>query len=146
MLRNTFCHIPGIGPKTERGLWDAGITTWEALLGGGPLAAARSLPRGSCKEHLEESVRHHDGRNPGYFSTLLAANQRWRLFDTFRSSCAYLDIETTGLGGPGDHITTIALYDGQFLRVYVHGVNLDDFPGDVQKYRLLVTYNGTGFD
>src|SRR5262249_18112592 len=41
---------------------------------------------------------------------------------------------------------TIALYDGEYLRVYVHGENLDAFVSDVRNYRLLVTYNGTGFD
>ncbi len=29
MLHQTFCHIPGIGMKTERKLWEAGITSWE---------------------------------------------------------------------------------------------------------------------
>ena len=29
MLQHTFCHIPGIGMKTERKLWEAGITSWE---------------------------------------------------------------------------------------------------------------------
>ena len=28
MLRSTFCHIPGIGPKTERQLWAAGLRSW----------------------------------------------------------------------------------------------------------------------
>ena len=29
MLTNTFCHIPGIGPKTEEKLWNAGIHNWD---------------------------------------------------------------------------------------------------------------------
>jgi uncharacterized protein len=59
---------------------------------------------------------------------------------------AYLDIETTGLGGPGDHITTIALYDGRAIRHYVHGRNLPEFARDIPSYKLLVTYNGKCFD
>jgi uncharacterized protein len=59
---------------------------------------------------------------------------------------AYLDIETTGLGGPGDYITTIALYDGRAIKYYVHGDNLDEFARDIAHYRLLVTYNGKSFD
>ena len=28
MLQNTFCHIPGIGPKTENLLWSSGVLAW----------------------------------------------------------------------------------------------------------------------
>lgn len=58
---------------------------------------------------------------------------------------AYLDIETTGLRY-GDHITTIAIYDGRSIYHYVKGDNLSDFAKDIEKYSLLVTYNGKCFD
>jgi hypothetical protein len=41
MLTNTFCHLPGIGEKTERNLWAAGVTSWHSP---GPRADLR-LPR-----------------------------------------------------------------------------------------------------
>jgi uncharacterized protein YprB with RNaseH-like and TPR domain len=75
----------------------------------------------------------------------LPASQSWRLFADFRASCAYLDIETTGMG-PADVITTIALYDGRSIRTYIRGRNLPDFVRDVAAYSLLVTYNGKCFD
>src|SRR5262249_50761743 len=80
------------------------------------------------------------------FADLLPGKEAWRLYRDFRTGCAFLDIETTGLGGPGDHVTTVALYDGLTLRTYVHGRNLHDFARDVAAYRLLVTYNGKTFD
>jgi hypothetical protein len=67
------------------------------------------------------------------------------LFPDFRHSIAYLDIETTGLER-SDIITTIALYDGQSIFHYVQGENLNDFKTDINKYKLLVTYNGKPFD
>jgi uncharacterized protein YprB with RNaseH-like and TPR domain len=144
MLRHTFCHIPGIAHRTEQALWAAGITTWEELLAR-PALPARYAVRPSCADHLRDSARHLADRNAGYFAERLSAAQRWRLFHDFRSSCAYLDIETTGLGR-ADAITTIALYDGRRLRTYVRGDNLDAFPQDVGEHGLLVTYNGTTFD
>ena len=33
MLLQTFCHIPGVGEKIERRIWEEGITTWEEALG-----------------------------------------------------------------------------------------------------------------
>jgi uncharacterized protein YprB with RNaseH-like and TPR domain len=145
MLRNTFCHIPGIGARTEGALWGAGIVTWEDLLRQSGLSVRYPLRR-SCADHLEESVQHFAARNPAYFAARLPSGQQWRLFHDFRASCAYLDIETTGLSAGTDYVTTIALYDGRRLRTYVLGANLDDFQTDVRQYDLLVTYNGSTFD
>jgi hypothetical protein len=68
------------------------------------------------------------------------------MFSDFRRHAAYFDIETTGLRPEFSTITTIALFDGRRVRTYVCGRNLDDFVDDVQKYKLLITYNGKCFD
>ena len=68
------------------------------------------------------------------------------MFPEFMDNAVYLDIETTGLDRAHDSITTIALYDGHDLKWYVQGQNLDDFPHDIERYRLLITYNGSRFD
>jgi uncharacterized protein YprB with RNaseH-like and TPR domain len=95
---------------------------------------------------IEESRRHFDGCNPSYFSKLLPTSQSWRLFPEFRDSTAYLDIETTGLDRHFNEISTIAVYDGQDIKTYVQGQNLDDFIEDIQKYKVIVSYNGKSFD
>ena len=99
MLRNTFCHLPGIGPRSEQKLWEAGITNWAELLAQAESKKAAAV-RKSSAEHLEDSLRHWEQGNPCYFAERLQANQHWRLFADFRAACAYLDIETTGLGHP----------------------------------------------
>jgi hypothetical protein len=145
MLTNTFCHIPGVGEKTEQRLWSAGVTSWEAAL---PLPAGARLPRAAREgwdEHLRHSIGRHRAGDAAYFAGKLPAPQQWRMYWDFRDRCAFLDIETTGLG-PWATITTIALYDGRRVRSYVNGRNLDDFPRDVHDYALLVTYNGVSFD
>ncbi len=145
MLKNTFTHIPTIGPKTEQELWRAGLTSWDKL------AAMKDLPLSAAKQELlidtiDQSQKHLVAENAAYFYKSLAANQQWRMFPHFRHSIAYLDIETTGLGNPGDYITTIALYDGKTIRHYVHDDNLMDFKNDISEYQMLVTYNGKMFD
>jgi uncharacterized protein YprB with RNaseH-like and TPR domain len=95
--------------------------------------------------HLHESQKQQNARNSGYFYQQLPSSCQWRLFADYRDSCAFLDIETTGLGW-SDAITTIALYDGCTIRHYVNGHNLEQFLNDVQAYQLLVTYNGKTFD
>lgn len=80
-----------------------------------------------------------------FFLSRLVSCERSRIYPHFRAQMAYVDIETTGLSR-GDKITTIALYDGEKLSTYVRGINLEDFIRDIQRYTLLVTYNGTRFD
>ncbi len=145
MLTNTFCHIPGVSEKTEQKLWSAGITSWDTAW---PEAGFK-LPR-RCREswpsHIQESINHHANRNSAYFAANLPAKHQWRLYHDFQGSCAFVDIETTGLSWWTNTITTIAIYDGQTIRCYVNGDNLHDFPTDVMKYQVLVTYNGKQFD
>ncbi|MCH7493502.1 ribonuclease H-like domain-containing protein [bacterium] len=145
MLTHTFVHVPGLGAVSERRLWERGVLTWEDALG------LERLPpgvRGGAKlaTWLKMSIAQHARRDAKFFCHALPTSERWRLFSEFRAETAYLDIETTGLGSPDDHITTIALWDGATLKTYVHGQNLDEFQDDIEAYRLLVTYNGASFD
>jgi hypothetical protein len=145
MLENTFCHMPGVGTKTERRLWSAGILSWQAACERG--AEVLSPVRADLvAHHSRESIERLADEDARYFHDRLPSNEQWRLFPQFRHAAAYLDIETTGLGPPRDYITTIALYDGTSVRHYIHGENLEDFGDDISDYRLVVTYNGKAFD
>jgi uncharacterized protein YprB with RNaseH-like and TPR domain len=145
MLQNTFIHIQSIGAITEQRLWESGIRDWESINGDFPIPVSPAR-RYFLQKGIEESRQHLDGCNPVYFSKLLPSNQCWRLFPDFRESMVYLDIETTGLDLHFNTITTIALYDGQSIKTYVQGQNLDDFIEDIQKYKVIVSYNGKSFD
>ena len=83
MLKNTFCHIPGIGLITERRLWADGIESWDLF---SELGAARVTPRRrqAVARHLDTSRLHARERNPGYFADLLPPHLHWRLFPEFR--------------------------------------------------------------
>jgi uncharacterized protein YprB with RNaseH-like and TPR domain len=96
MLTNTFCHIPRIGEKTERGLWAAGILSWDADVRQASAALPRSL-HSSWPEHMEESLRRYEERDADHFGRSLASSQQWRLYPDFQDCCAFVDIETTGL-------------------------------------------------
>jgi uncharacterized protein YprB with RNaseH-like and TPR domain len=145
MLPSTFCLVSGIGPTTERRLWAAGVSSWDDL------AAAARLPlslrkAGALRAEAEASRRALGEGNPHHFAQRLPPSEHWRLFPHFRETTAYLDIETTGMGPPRDYITAVTLYDGNAVRHYVQGRNLEDFARDLRLYRVLVTYNGKCFD
>ncbi|HVZ42148.1 MAG TPA: ribonuclease H-like domain-containing protein [Candidatus Kapabacteria bacterium] len=144
MLRNTFCHIPGIGLRTEQKLWEEGIRTWDDYLEMGGLAL-RGARGAAVTGGLERSIEALDEGDIGFFAESLPASESWRLFGEFGGRAAYLDIETTGVGY-SDGITTIALYDGRDVRTYVSGENLRRFRDDIDAYEMLITYNGKCFD
>lgn len=142
MLTATFCHIPGIGYATERNLWDQGVYSWEQLMLNPDI-----VPRVSGHEvlHLLQQSTQALEQDPHFFTKHLKTTDVWRLFPHFREASAYLDIETTGLGDEAE-ITTIALYDGNTVTTYVNGRNLDDFIQDIQRFKVIITYNGISFD
>lgn len=145
MIKNSFIHIKGIGNGTERKLWSSGIKSWAAFRNSVSIPFSDKKVEFIRKE-LDLSEKNLRSNNPNYFTNALKSNQHWRIFRDFKSSVAYLDIETTGLDSYSSIITTIALYDGQKIDYYVNGENLHDFVRDIQKYKLLVTYNGKCFD
>ena len=145
MLKNTFCHIPGIGPRVESRLWSRGYHTWDCVLGGCPEKLPSRL-RSTLPAELKQSAAALEVENVRFFQDRLPPTERWRMFPDFRHSAAYFDIETTGLRPDYSTITTIALFDGRKIRYYVYGKNLDEFVDDISQYKLLITYNGECFD
>jgi uncharacterized protein YprB with RNaseH-like and TPR domain len=145
MLKNTFSHIPGIGIKTEKRIWNLGIYDWDDADDLNPEKISH-IKGVNVGRYLEESLVHLQKEDPGYFSKRLPSNLHWRFFPEFRRHAAYLDIETTGLSNWENEITTISLYDGKDVFYYINDENLSSFPEDIEKYKLLVTYNGKSFD
>lgn len=145
MLTSTFIHVQGIGYTTERKLWDMGAHDWESYL-----ELHQNIPLAEGKKSLilpcvEESVERLAERDYAYFARVIPPKDHWRAFGEFGGDIAYLDIETTGCNGYDD-ITVIGLFDGCEMHSFVKGVNLEEFPKVVGKYKMLATFFGTGFD
>ncbi|MFH1807438.1 MAG: ribonuclease H-like domain-containing protein [Pseudomonadota bacterium] len=145
MLEHTFCHLPGVGLKTEKALWRRGIHTWHDLLSLDPIPL-RGPAASMAPDQLATSRQRLADRDARYFSELLPAAETWRLFGHFRDRVAYLDIETTGLSDDSDGITCIGIFDGRRVQTFVQGENLLDFEDAIAEYDVLVTFNGRCFD
>jgi len=143
MLEQTFIHIPGIGPRTERRIWSLGIPTWQAFLDHrGAVPFTKRFDR--IRREVAVSLAHRE--DVAFFSARLPAGEMWRLFDAFKHRAVYLDIETTGGWGGLDEITVIGIYDGVDVQTFVDGINLDDFETAIAAYELVITFNGALFD
>lgn len=147
MLHQTFIHIPGIGKQTEQALWEHGIQSWDDAdrfeKRFGALGARLQRKLDEYIPRSREAIRLKDA---GFFERLSALGEAWRLFPDFANECVYLDIETTGLSTVFDTVTMVGLYDGRNYELFVDGENLQDLPRRLQKYSVVVTFNGSGFD
>lgn len=145
MLEHTFIHLPGIGEKTERRLWDSGIVRWtDALSVGRPEGFSHQRWSLSCRL-LEQSMRCLERGDHCHFAASLSSAEHWRAWMDFRHSVAYLDIETTGCSHY-DSVTVVGLYDGVRSRSFIAGDNLDRLPEVLARYSMIVTFNGSSFD
>ncbi|MFB6217206.1 MAG: ribonuclease H-like domain-containing protein, partial [Candidatus Aenigmatarchaeota archaeon] len=148
MLRNTFLHVPGIGEKTERKIWDSGVKTWNDFL-----KSSGNLDIGKRKEeklenYIQRSLKCEEENDYTFLKQNLPSAAHWRTYREMMEEdrCGFLDIETTGLSKTKNEVTVIGLYDGSESKIYVKGKNLNKFVEDVKEYDLLVTFNGKRFD
>jgi hypothetical protein len=145
VLVSTYLHIPGVGPKIERALWEQGARTWEDFLKDPAQFRIAPANRDVVAQALQDSRERLQAGDLRYFAERLPRWEAWRIFPEFHDKILYLDIETDG-GWSGNSITVIGCYDGSEYRAFVKGKDLDDFEEYSRKFPALVTFFGTGFD
>lgn len=144
MIERTFIHLPGVGPKTEKRLWRAGVTSWQAFLEHGSAGVLSDGREGELKPLIEHCLANKD--DPAFLAARFPKNEQWRLYGRFKDKSAFLDIETNG-GLEGLHqITIIGIYDGREVKTFVQGHNLEFFEDALLDKDVVVTFNGARFD
>ncbi|MDY0223382.1 MAG: hypothetical protein RBR67_19835 [Desulfobacterium sp.] len=78
MLKSTFLHLKGIGKKTERTLWNKGITTWEVY------AASFQKQLSLFSEYavnnpISESIAAYENDDLSFFAKTLPASEYYRI-------------------------------------------------------------------
>ncbi len=144
MIRNTFQHIPGVGPWRERDLWARGILEWSHFPPpeeGICLSAAGDL---RARERIALSEQALARQDLAALAALFPPREHWRLYDAFAERAAFFDIETDGK----EHLrpTVVSVFDSQGLHVFIQGRNLDALPERLGRSPIWVTFNGTVFD
>ncbi|MFB6220569.1 MAG: ribonuclease H-like domain-containing protein [Halolamina sp.] len=144
MLERSFIPVRGVGEKTERKLWDAGVTHWDEFTGEavGPTTAER------IEAFIDEARDHLSAGNSGFFGEALPSNSRWRLYDNFREEACFFDIETTGLDKRAHDVTTVSFHRGEETTTLVQGRDLTArrIREQFADASVLVTFNGARFD
>lgn len=143
MLCRTFTHASGIGETTEKRLWASGVDTWERFLQFPRLREVRSSSQDAARRTIEESIQRFETGDWRYFDRCLSQASKWRAFGELGSHPLFFDIETDG---SLSRITVLGLYDGQQMRSFVAGRNLQEAAEVLESSPLLVSYNGACFD
>ena len=146
MLRQSFIHLPKVGKVTESEIWEAGLASWDDFLSAAELPARIRSRQRHLRSLIEHSSERYERRDAAHFDKILPSRERWRLYADFRARAAFVDIETTGLSPERGIITLIGVLDSEGYTAYVFDENLADFREAMERYDLVVTFNGAAFD
>ncbi|MEY2930216.1 MAG: hypothetical protein RL033_965 [Pseudomonadota bacterium] len=146
MLTSSFQIAPGLGPRRERQLWQAGVVDW----GDYPAAAATVRLPARQDVDLRCALERADAalvaQDVAGLAELLPGGEHWRLFERFGGDAAYLDIETSDDTVESCFISAIGVLDRRGPQLLLAGRDLQRFPELAREWSVLVTFNGSAFD
>lgn len=143
-IENSFIPVRGVGEATERQLWRAGVTHWDAFDGSvvGPTTADR------IADFISVARDHLDRADARFFHDTFPSGSHWRLYENFRDDACFLDIETTGLSHRRDDVTVVSVHRAGETTTLVRGQDLSRsaLVAEIEDAKLLVSFNGKRFD
>jgi len=148
MIRRCFNLFRGIGPARETAVRAAGISDWEQFLAADAVPGLPEALRRSVAGQIREWSAALARQDAAFLAKAVPQAEHWALYEEFRGSVRYLDIETTGLSPDWDEVTVVGVYDGRQYRSLTKGLGLtaDALREALEGCRLLVSYFGSAFD
>ena len=144
-VENSFLPVSGVGERTERRLWESGVTHWDDFAGDGPGVGDVTAER--IYAFIDEAERALDDGDTTFFGDALPDGELWRLYENVADNTAFFDIETTGLDKHNSVVTTVSVHRGGETTTLVRGSDLtDDRLRDLLDAPLVVSFNGKRFD
>jgi len=146
MLQSTFQHINGVGKKTERLLWERGITSWDKYI---KLNGHHKQLKFFDKiedSPLSLSKKAYIKGDLQYFAEHLAKAEYYRIALSYPDETMFLDIETTGLSLYYDQITLVGWSIGRKYGTYLKDQDDSGLRDALKSAKIIVTFNGTLFD
>ena len=145
MLQESFVILPNIGHRTEARLWGQGVNSWDDFLSASRVHGIGLARKERFDRDLREAKQRIRERDARFFAQSMNFYDQWRLYNEFKEEAVYLDIETNGYYSG---ITVIGMSDGIETKTFVRGFNLERsvILKELEKYNLVVTFNGASFD
>ncbi len=144
-VENSFVPVRGVGEKTEKRLWQKGVTDWETFEESGVLGETR---RDRVLTFVEEGRDALDRGDAVFFGDALPNGELWRMYRNFDDGATFFDIETTGLDAKRNVVTTVSFHRDGETKTFVRGDDLtpENVAAEFDRSDLLVSYNGRRFD
>ncbi|MFD1571994.1 ribonuclease H-like domain-containing protein [Halorubrum laminariae] len=147
-IENSFIPVEGVGETTERRLWRSGVTTWGDFEPGVDVSGVGTATADRIGSFIAEALERLDDGDAAYFDRAFPSQERWRLYENFRSKTCFFDIETTGLDEHRDRVTTVSFHRDGETTTLVAGEDLtaEAVAAQFRDASLLATFNGARFD
>lgn len=147
MIESTFQILPRFGPKKEVTLWESGIRKWSDFID----AECVGKIKGEQKERMDSQLNYAyellECRDCSGLGNMLKPREHWRLYDRFKDSAGYLDIETDGLDRESEvTVVTVHKRSGTVTLVNGEGLCSESLSEALEGVSMLVTFNGRCFD
>jgi|TARA_Y100000310_G_scaffold345855_1_gene471512 hypothetical protein len=148
VITNSFIFLERVGDKIEKNIWKNGVYNWDHFLNRNYIKGLSRYRKLYYNRKILSARKALYKFDSNYFQKVLPQSEMWRLYDFFREDAVFLDIETTGLSRNYHDITVFGLYDGINTKIMIKNINLDYnvLKKELQKYKLIVTFNGASFD
>jgi len=148
ILRASHILLPGVGPLSERRLWERGVLSLDEFMGERRLAGFSELRKRALDREAARTLALLEEGSAGELACRLPHREAWRLFERFAAEAAFLDIETDGLSRLSA-VTVVGVFRPQKgFTALVRGAGLSAaaLTEALAGARLLVTFNGASFD
>ncbi|WP_123539348.1 ribonuclease H-like domain-containing protein [Halosimplex salinum] len=143
-IENSFIPADGVGERTERSLWESGVTHWDAF----DPSAVGARQAENIESFVARAAEHLDDGDAAFFREQFPSGSHWRCYENFREDACFLDIETTGLDQHRHDVTVVGVHSPGETEVLVAGRDLtaERLQRRLDDAKLLVTFNGKRFD
>jgi len=143
-VEKSFIGVDGVGEKTERSIWEQGVTHWDEF----ELGVVGGKRGDRIEQFIREGRSYLDSADVAYFDRQFPSGEQWRLYETFSDRACFFDIETTGLDEHRNQVTTVSLHQAGETETLVAGDDLTagNLRAAFADADLLVTFNGKRFD
>lgn len=148
VLERSFVMLPGVGRRTERSLWQQGISNWDAFL---EAQNVRGMSIGRFQSLMGQARMLRDLEAEGRLrelGALLPSGERWRLLRFWDSRFAAMDIEVVRAGRGIRPVMVSLLRGRQDCVTLIRGDDLNwrNLGRLLSGVDFLVTFNGSSFD
>ena len=144
MITNSFVFLEKISNRKEQSLWQQGIKTWDDFLKKEKIKGISSISKQYYNRKIKEAQEALLKNESSFFMGKIPSAEMWRLYDYFKEESCFLDIEVDSYG----KITVVGISNYYHTNTWVQGINLNkiEIQKELQKYKLIVTFNGASFD